>query len=1035
MNVKVVAETNEATVVGHWEPLPRNSEAYQTEKELEEEFVRTLTEQGYEFLPIRDEKGLIENLRKQLEALNGITFSDDEWELFFRESIANDNLDAVAKTGTIQEDSIKILQRDDGTTKNIRLIERRDIHKNKLQVIRQFEFPTEDGKRGNRSDVTVLVNGFPLVHIELKRRGVALREAFNQIGRYERESFRAGKRLFEYVQIYVISNGSDTKYYSNSTRNCVVAGGTADDARKNKTSFEFTSYWADAENRNICDLTDFARTFFVKHTLLNVLTKYCVWTEGKVLMAMRPYQIVATERILNRIATAHHYKKYGSLEAGGYIWHTTGSGKTLTSFKTSQLASNLSFIDKVLFVVDRKDLDYQTIREFDKFEKGAANGSTSTKVLENHLVDKSKKILVTTIQKLSAFIRKNSTHPVFEQQVVLIFDECHRSQFGKMHRAIVKKFKHYYMFGFTGTPIFAANANASNPRFRTTEQLFGKQLHAYTIVNAINDRNVLPFRVDYLKTMDIAPNMRDEKVRDINRQGAYMHPDRIREVTRYILEHFNQKTYRGDRNYRYEHDVLTNVAEVVADRRRDKTEEVHGKKEAVGFNSIFAVFSVDAAKAYYKEFQKQMKEDPSKHLKIAVIYSCGTNEEEPDGIIADENLEDLSGLNASDKAFLEDAMRDYNRMFGANYDTSPESFQSYYQNVSLRMKNRELDMLIVVNMFLTGFDAPTLNTLWIDKDLKMHGLLQAFSRTNRILNRVKTFGNVVCFRDLGQRVTEALAVFGDEKAGGIVLIRPFADYYDGCEAEGKSHPGYVEMIDNLKKMFPLSGFPLVGEQREKDFIERFGSVLHRRNLLVAFDEFESKDVLESRELEDYTGKYLDLRDALTSNREKGERTDITDSIVFEIELIEQAAVGVDTILMLVEKYRDVPRKDKRNFFEDIESKIRSDVQLRSKKELILNFVKGIKPGDDVAGTWRDYVAEQYETQLAGIIKEENLKDLETRRFMQNAFREGDVPTVGTGIDDAMPNVSRKNGEREKRRCNILKKLTDFFERFFGIFRP
>ena len=623
---------------------------------------------------------------------------------------------------------------------------------------------------------------------------------------------------------------------------------------KTSNSFEFTSFWADANNRIIPDLIDFTKTFFAKHTILNILTRYCVFTAEKLLLVMRPYQIVATERIINRIEIANNYKKFGRVSGGGYIWHTTGSGKTLTSFKTAQLASKLDYIDKVLFVVDRKDLDYQTMKEYDRFEKGAANSNTSTAVLKRQLEDDGAKIIITTIQKLATFIKKNVGHGVFDKRIVIIFDECHRSQFGDMHQAITKYFKKYHLFGFTGTPIFAANAGVSkNPTLRTTEQAFGDQLHAYTIVDAINDKNVLPFRVDYIKTMDMAHDIDDKDVWDINRERAFMAPERIRLVTEYILDHFDQKTYRGSKTYTY--NVLQNIAAVASAGGRDAIDEVKQKQRVSGFNSIFAVSSVDAAKLYYEEFQRQMAADPTKRLRVALIYSYGANEEEADGILDEENSEDTSALDSNSRDFLERAIADYNAMFHTNYSTDGDKFQNYYKDVSLRMKNKELDLLIVVNMFLTGFDATTLNTLWVDKNLKMHGLIQAYSRTNRILNSIKTFGNIVCFRNLQKRTDDAISLFGDKEAGGIVLLRGYKDYYYGyTDNNDKEHPGYVDMIDELVTKFPLIEERITGDQRQKEFIVLFGAILRMRNLLTSFDEFAGNEILSERDLQDYHTK-------------------------------------------------------------------------------------------------------------------------------------------------------------------------------------
>ena len=1032
----IVAQTNENTVVTEYEFVTKRSDAYQSEAELEKEFIRLLAEQGYEYLHIHTEAELIANLRKKLEEVNGYNFTDSEWKRFFGEALANSNEGIVEKTRKIQEDHVQVLRRDDGTSKNIRLIDKDNIHNNKLQVLNQYVIGTAEGaKHDNRYDVTVLVNGLPLVHIELKRRGVPIREAFNQINRYQRDSFWAGSGLYEYVQIFVISNGTNTKYYSNTTRfNAIKDAASASKAKKEKTSnsFEFTSFWADANNRIIPDLIDFTKTFFAKHTILNILTKYCIFTSENMLMVMRPYQITATERILNRIEIANNYKKFGRVEGGGYIWHTTGSGKTLTSFKTARLASRIPYIDKVMFVVDRKDLDYQTMKEYDRFEKGAANSNTSTAVLKRQLEDDNAKIIITTIQKLSTFIGKNSGHPVFDKRVVIIFDECHRSQFGDMHVAITRNFKKYHLFGFTGTPIFAVNAGVGkNPNLKTTAQAFGDQLHTYTIVDAINDKNVLPFRVDYIKTMDKNDDIDDDQVWDIDREKAYMAPKRIELVTRYILEHFNQKTYRNERTYAY--NVLTNIAEVAAAHGKTEVEEIKRKQRVSGFNSIFAVSSVPAAKLYYDEFKRQMAADPTKKLRIAIIYSYGANEEESDGILDEENPEDTSALDQSSRDFLDAAIRDYNEIFHTNYDTSSDKFQNYYKDVSLRMKNKELDLLIVVNMFLTGFDATTLNTLWVDKNLKMHGLIQAYSRTNRILNSIKTFGNIICFRNLQKRTDDAISLFGDKEASGIVVMQSFNDYYYGyTDKDGNEKPGFVDMIAELSEKFPLTEPQIIGEKNQKDFISLFGAILRMRNLLTSFDEFKGKEILSERDLQDYLGRYQDLRDEWNERRKKGELEDIVDDIVFEIELIKQIEINIDYILMLVAKYHDTHCQDKEVLI-TIRKAIDASPELRSKKALIENFIDGINDVDDVMAEWRSYVAAEKERELTAIIEEEKLKPDETRKFIENAFRDGSVKTTGTDIDKIMPPVSRfGGGNREEKKQGIITKLLKFFERFFGI---
>lgn len=1030
----IVAATTENTVVTEYEPVKARSDSYQSEAALEEEFIRLLCEQGYEYLTIHTEKDLIKNLRNKLEELNHYNYSDMEWEYFFKEAIANPNEDIADKTRKIQEDFVQVLKRDDGSTKNIMLIDKKNIHNNRLQVINQYIVSTDAGAiHNNRYDVTILVNGLPLVHIELKRRGVAIREAFNQINRYQRDSFWAGCGLFEYVQIFVISNGTNTKYYSNSTRFNAIKDAKSGKAKKEKTSnsFEFTCFWADANNRVIPDLIDFTKTFFAKHTILNVLTKYCIFTSEKMLLVMRPYQITAVERILNRIDVANNYKKYGSVEGGGYIWHTTGSGKTLTSFKTARLASQLPFVDKMLFVVDRKDLDYQTMKEYDRFEKGAANSNTSTKILKRQLEDFKANIIITTIQKLATFIKKNPGHEVYSKHIVFIFDECHRSQFGDMHTAIVKNFKKYHLFGFTGTPIFAINSGKTkNPEYFTTAQSFGDQLHTYTIVDAINDKNVLPFRVDYIKTIKENEEITDELVWDINREKAMMAPERISKVTSYILDHFDQKTYRGDKTYIF--NTLTNISEV-ASADRGKVEEIKQKQRISGFNSIFAVSSVQMAKLYYQEFKKQISKDPAKQLRIATIFSYGANEEEADGLLGEEISEDTFALDQTSRDFLDDAIRDYNIMFHTNYDTSSDKFQNYYKDVSLRMKNKELDLLIVVNMFLTGFDATTLNTLWVDKNLKMHGLIQAFSRTNRILNSIKTFGNIVCFRNLQKRVDSAISLFGDKNAGGIVLLQSFKEYYYGYEsADGTRKPGYVDMMEELGEKFPLDETPIIGEQRQKDFIALFGSILRMRNLLISFDEFKGKELITERDLQDYLGKYQDLRDEWKRKREAGESTDITDDVVFEIELIKQIEINIDYILMLVKKFHDSHSEDKEVLI-TINKAIDSSPELRSKKQLIETFIAGINDADDVISEWNSYVVKQREGELHTIIIDEKLKPDETRKFLENAFRNGEIKTSGTDIDKVLPPVSRfgNSGRSKKKQC-VIKKLKAFFEKYYGI---
>jgi len=1027
----IVASTDEATVVAEYAAEYNvRPEKYQSEAELEREFIRLLTSQGYEYLEIHNEAALVANLRRQLELLNDFTFTDGEWNRFFTECIANPNEGIVEKTRKIQDDHIQILKRDDGTTKNIYLLDKKNIHNNRLQVINQYE--EAGGKHKTRYDVTILVNGLPLVHVELKRRGVEIREAFNQIKRYQRDSFWASSGLFEYVQIFVISNGTHTKYYSNTTRNAHIKEQSASERRRSKktsNSFEFTSYWADANNKIIPDLMDFTKTFFAKHTLLNILIKYCVFTTEELLLVMRPYQIAATERILSRIVISTNYKKMGTTDAGGYIWHTTGSGKTLTSFKTAQLASALPYIDKVLFVVDRKDLDYQTMKEYDRFEKGAANGNTSTRILQRQLEDRDEKgnpheykIIVTTIQKLDRFIRQNKQHEIYKKHVVIIFDECHRSQFGDMHQAIIKSFKNYHIFGFTGTPIFAENASScGNPMLRTTEQVFGERLHTYTIVDAINDKNVLPFRVDFVDTFKLPDFIDDKKVYAIDREKAFADPKRIRDIVSYVLDHFDQKTKRG---HYYEFTVKWEEP----DQKNGKVKvEKRESKNLNGFNSIFAAASIPLAIKYYAEFKKQIKEK-KKNLIIATIFSFSPNEDEPGGLLPDEDF-DMGNLDQSSRDFLEAAIRDYNAIFNTNYDTSSDKFENYYKDISLRMKNREIDLLIVVNMFLTGFDATTLNTLWVDKNLKQHGLIQAFSRTNRILNSVKTYGNIVCFRDLQEEMDKAIALFGNKDAGGIVLLKTYNEYYNGYDENGGHKPGYKELIAELTEKYPL-GQPIIGEKAQKDFIKLFGAILRMTNILTSFDEFKGNEILTERDFQDYQSIYLDLYQEFRKAADSDKET-INDDLVFEIELVRQIEVNIDYILMLVEKYRKSNCKDK-SILVAIDKAVNSSLQLRSKKELIEHFIEQVNASTKVDEDWRKFLDKRMEADIAAIIEEEKLKPEETRRLIENAFRDGMLKTTGTAIDKIMPPVSRFGGGRALKKQGIIEKLLNFFEKYFGL---
>lgn len=1015
-NISIMSENDNSTVLAEYKGLNKIETSYQSEDALEKELIKTLVEQGYQRLNINSEDELILNLRKQLEKLNNYYFTDGEWDSFFTKVIANKNDYIIEKTRLIQEDYKQEITLDSGEKKNVYLIDKNNIHNNSLQVLNQYV--NNDGNFDNRYDVTILVNGLPLVHIELKKRGVDLREAFNQIERYQRDSFWAGSGLYNFVQIFVISNGTLTKYYSNTTREFHINN----QKKKKSNSFEFTSYWADQKNNGITDLIDFAKTFLTKHTLLNVLTKYCVFTSEEDLLVMRPYQIVATEKILNRITIAYNNKFYGTIKSGGYIWHTTGSGKTLTSFKTSQLASKLDFIDKVLFVVDRKDLDYQTMKEYDRFKAGAANSNTSTKVLEEQLNDPNAKIIITTIQKLSQFIKKNENSNVFDKHVVFIFDECHRSQFGDMHKAIIKKFKKYYLFGFTGTPIFPENARTIKGISETTEQIFGERLHTYTIVNAIADKNVLPFRYEYVGRVDIANNVKDEKIYNIDEEKLFDNQMRISLITNYIIDHFSIKTKTSES---YVYSTLDNVIDVA---KKNNIEEIKSKKSINGFNSIFAVSSIKMAKEYYLEFKKQLEFKKS-NLKVALIYSYGVNGE--DGVI-DENSESTEALSIDDRTFLERAIKDYNNMFRTSYDTSSEKFQNYYKDVSLRMKNREIDILIVANMFLTGFDAKTLNTLWVDKNLKWHGLIQAFSRTNRILNSVKTYGNIVSFRNLEDRLNEALAKFGDEQARGIVLLKPYNDYYYGYKEEnGKSFEGYKSLVEKLTSKF-APGELMQSEAEQKEFIRLYSAILRVTNILSSFDEFKNQELINERDKQDYHSVYIELYNEFR-NKAKQEKTDVTDDVVFEMELIKSIEVNIDYILGLVKKYHDSNMEDK-EILVNIQKTIMASPDLRNKKDLIMAFIDSLDQNSNVYADFESFMNSKKKEELDKIIAEENLNKEETYNFIQRSFEQGRVETNGTEVSTILPpmNMFTPNNDRQEKKNKVIDRLLNFFDRFFSI---
>ena len=1028
----LVLSSDDMTVMDEYTPEVQNRTSYQSEADLEKDMIQRLASQGYEYPDIHNINEALVNLRVCLEELNNIKFTDSEWQRLLSDNILKKGTGIKDKTKLIQntqsDGSSFSFTHDDGRVTNIKLIDKCNIYRNKVQVINQYEVK---GNFSNRYDVSILVNGLPLVHCELKRRGVPIKEAFNQIDRYQRDSFWADNGLFEYVQIFIISNGTHTKYYSNTTRFNHVEhqNGKRRAVKTGSNSFEFTSYWADAENKTILDLVDFTKTFMAKGTILKILARYCVFTADESLLVMRPYQIAAVEKILMKIQIANNYHRFGSIDAGGYIWHTTGSGKTLTSFKTAQLASGLDYIDKVLFVVDRNDLDYQTMKEYDRFQKGAANGNKSTKVLEQQIANPECKIIVTTIQKLDIFVKRNSSHEIYNKNVVLIFDECHRSQFGDSHNRIVKAFKKYAMFGFTGTPIFAVNSRANKkcPTLRTTEQAFGEKLHTYTVVNAINDKNVLPFRIDYYKTIK-ANNADDSLIEDIDDEKILLAEDRVSEVVNYILTHFDQKTMRNASAYKF--NALTNIQDVA----KGKEEERKSVKRK-GFNSIFAVSSVSAAKVWYEEFKRQMADNPKLKRKVALIYSYGVNDDDGDGnYLVDEDSDSTDALSIDDRMYLEGAIKDYNDMFGTAYDTSGTLFPNYYKDLSLRMKNGEVDILIVVNMFLTGFDATTLNTLWVDKHLRQHGLIQAFSRTNRILNSVKAYGNIVCFRNLRKEVDDAISLFGDKTASGIVLLKSYNDYYNGYDDKNdkgeveKHHFGYKEDVGKLQKEYPLP-LNMSSEKRKKDFITLFGAILRLQNILKSFDEFTGNEILTDAEMQDYLAVYTDLHEEFKVVTAK---EDVAADIVFEMDLVRQIVVNIDYIMTLVAKYQKEHHKNK-EIPVDILRAINSNPELRPKKELIERFIDQIDDTEDTHEAWVKFRDEQKAKELSQIISDEKLKIPETENLIKKVFRLGHFDVTDAELSEILPPMPRFGGGMDARllkKRNVYELLNDFFLKYY-----
>ncbi|WP_031489166.1 type I restriction endonuclease subunit R [Ureaplasma canigenitalium] len=1006
----------------------RNNRHFETERELEQALIDQLISQGYEYLSINHIDDLKINLRKQIERLNNYRFSEAEYETFLSSYLLNKNQNLADYSFKIQKDYVYNLTLDNGTTKNIKILDKQNIHNNYLQIINQYRSVNDDSKTSHRYDVTILVNGIPLVHIELKRRGVHLKEAFNQITRY-RESF---DHLFSYVQIFVISNGTYTKYYSNTTRKNSLVGGVSS-SNNAPNNFKFTMYWSDTKNNLIFDLIDFASTFLARHTILNVLIKYCVLTTENKLLVLRPYQIVATEKIINKITTSLNTGLQGTRDAGGYIWHTTGSGKTLTSFKTSTLAQENPDVDKVLFVVDRKDLDHQTMQEYNRYCEDSVLGSRNQEQLKKNLEsnDASKKVIVTTIQKLNNFIENNPNHPVYNKNVVLIFDECHRSQFGEFHKKITKKaFNKYLLFGFTGTPIFDENSNASLTQhlYRTTKDVFGACLHTYTIDKAVRDENVLPFRIEYVNTIKVKEDIKDKEVANIITLEILENEQRIKSNVQFILKDYDRLTKAGCPS------KTTNI---------DNGEKV--RSDLNGFNSILACSSIKAAKLYYDEFRKQMKDNPSgKQLKIGLIYSYSPNEGVDDcDILDDENNEDTSNLNSSDRAFLQGAINDYNSMFNTSYSTNGENFNGYYKDFSLRLKKRQLDLAIVVNMFLTGFDSPTLNTLWLDKRLNYHGLLQAMSRTNRILNEVKSNGNVVCFATSEEIVNNTIQMFTnpDNLDTAIIVLRNFNDYYNGYHDEfGHYVKGYKELVDELRLRFnDHIYYHWNGEKDEKAFVQLFSEILRYRNLLSQFIEFENDQYLPDSRLQDYKSTYLELHQKYRGAKHPG-RESVIDDVVFELELIKSVDINIDYIINIMKG--QVEKQENIDITLFIPMYINSSPSLRSKKDLIERFLHQVNTMKEEDASllyeyWNKFILEEKTSELSMIVKELDLREEETKKFVEKQFMSGTFNEYGTDITKVIKPVSRiaKDGEERSpwvtKKEKTIDKLKDYFEKYYS----
>ncbi|PHS15667.1 MAG: DEAD/DEAH box helicase [Kangiella sp.] len=1029
---KTIAESNNFIILDKYTKYSQVNEPYQSEYDLERDFIIDLENQGYEYLhDLNTPEKMLANVRVQLQALNNVLFLESEWQRFVEEYLDKPSDNSIDKTRKIHDDYIHDFVFDDGHIQNIYLLkkDKQNITRNKLQVIKQFE---QKGTQANRYDVTVLVNGLPLVQIELKKRGVAIREAFNQVHRYSKESFNTDKSLFKYLQLFVISNGTDSRYFANTTQ-------------RNKNSFDFTINWAKSDNALIKDLKDFTATFFQKNTLLNVLLHYSVFDVNDTLLAMRPYQIAATERILWKINSAYQTKNWSTLESGGYIWHTTGSGKTLTSFKAARLATELDFIDKVFFVVDRKDLDYQTMKEYQRFSPDSVNGSDSTAGLKRNLDKDDNKIIVTTIQKLNNLMKSENDLSIYTKQVVFIFDEAHRSQFGEAQKNLKKKFKKFYQFGFTGTPIFPQNALGAE----TTASVFGRELHSYVITDAIRDEKVLKFKVDY---NDVRPQFKvveteqdEKKLTAAENKQALLHPDRIQEITQYILNNFRQKTHRL---------------------------QAGGK----GFNAMFAVSSVDAAKLYYESFKNLQKDNKgsNKALNIATIFSFAANEEQDAvGAIPDESFEP-SAMDSSAKEFLSVAIDDYNAMFKTNFGVDSYGFQNYYRDLAKRVKNQEVDLLIVVGMFLTGFDAPTLNTMFVDKTLRFHGLMQAFSRTNRIYDATKTFGNIVTFRDLEQATIDAITLFGDSNTKNVVLEKSYKEYMEGFTdlATGEARRGYLEVVNELQQLFPNPD-EIVKEKDKKDFAKLFGEYLRVDNVLQNYDEFAGLKALQSldvndpvaveefkakhylsdddltsmqaikvpteRTIQDYRSSYNDIRDWLRREKlgnEKNASTIDWDDVVFEVDLLKSQEINLDYILELIfenkKKY-----KDKDTLIEEVRRLIRASLGNRAKESLLVDFINqtdmdSINDKASIIDTFFTYAQAEQQREAEELISAENLNKDAAKRYIIASLKREYASENGTELNAILPKMSPLNPQYLTKKQNVFQKIADFVDKFKGV---